>query len=112
MSFDPDLMKGSMEPVALRIISEGERYGYEIAKLVNERTGGRFRWREGSLYPCLHRLEADGLVRSFWREAPNGKIRKYYQITRRGRRELARRTQEWSEFATAMNAILFSTGAA
>ena len=81
-------------------------YGYEIVKLVNQRTGGRFQWKEGSLYPCLHRLEAAGLLKAVWREAPSGKARKYYRITRRGRRELASRTAEWREFIEAVNGVL------
>jgi len=112
MGFNPDLVKGSMAPLMLRVLSEGERYGYQIVKIVHERTGGRFQWKEGSLYPCLHRLESGGLLRSVWRRATNGKLRKYYRITRRGRAELARRAQEWAEFAGAVNAVLFSTAPA
>jgi DNA-binding PadR family transcriptional regulator len=106
MNFTPDLMKGTTAPIVLRLLSEREMYGYEIVKVVDERTGGRFHWKEGSLYPCLHRLEAEALVRSYWQVAANGKSRKYYRITRRGRAELARRAEEWREFATAVNAVL------
>lgn len=106
MEFDPSLMKGSMAPIMLGIISEREMYGYEIVKLVHKRTGGRFEWKEGSLYPCLHRLEAAGFLKAVWREAPNGKARKYYRITRSGRMEYARRKEEWGEFADAVNSVL------
>ena len=106
MEFNGDLMKGSTAPIVLKLLSERQMYGYEIVKVVNERTGGRFRWREGSLYPCLHRLEAMGMLKSVWREAPNGKNRKYYLITRKGHAVLAKRTEEWTEFATAVNAVL------
>lgn len=106
MDFNADLMKGTTEPVVLRLLSEREMYGYEIVKVVNERTGGRFEWKEGSLYPCLHRLEAAGMLRSVWREAPNGKSRKYYRLTRRGRAQLAKRADEWVEFSQAVNALL------
>jgi PadR family transcriptional regulator, regulatory protein PadR len=109
MDFSPDLMKGTMAPMVLRLVSEREMYGYEIVKVVNERTAGRFEWKEGSLYPCLHRLEADGLVSSIWRNAPNGKPRKYYRITRRGRAELEARQAEWADFAAAVNAVLMQT---
>lgn len=109
--FNPDLTKGSTAPVVLRLLNEREMYGYEIVKVVNERTGGRFQWKEGTLYPCLHRLEAGRMLRSVWREAPSGKRRKYYRITRKGRTELARRTTEWTEFAKTVNAVLLSSPA-
>ena len=64
MEFDREMVKGTVEPIVLKLISEGESYGYEIVKEVNRRTGGKFEWKEGTLYPCLHRLEADGMLRS------------------------------------------------
>ena len=106
MGFDPNLVKGSMAPIMLGILNRREMYGYEIVKLVHERTGGRFEWKEGSLYPCLHRLEAGGFLKGIWREAANGKARKYYRITRRGRAELARRADEWGGFVDAVNSVL------
>ena len=106
MEFNKELIRGTVEPIVLRLLSGGEMYGYEIVKVVNERTGGRFEWREGSLYPCLHRLEADGMLKSVWRNAPNGKARKYYRVTRRGRAALTKRTTEWTEFAQTVNTLL------
>jgi DNA-binding PadR family transcriptional regulator len=106
MDFDRELLKGSTVPIVLRLLAEREMYGYEIVKVVKDRTGGRFEWKEGTLYPCLHRLDADGLVRSRWHEAPSGKMRKYYRITRKGLAELAQRREEWAEFAKAVNVLL------
>ena len=106
MEFDREMVKGTTGPIVLQLLGEREMYGYEIVKVVNERTGGRFEWKEGTLYPCLHRLESDGLVRSVWREAPNGKKRKYYRVTRRGLTELARSKEQWAEFAHGVNVLL------
>ena len=106
MEFKPDLMKGHMAPLVLKLLGEREMYGYEIVQVVNKRTGGRFDWKEGSLYPCLHRLEAEGKVKSTWRDAPSGKARKYYRITSRGRAELARHICEWGEFSRAVDSVL------
>jgi PadR family transcriptional regulator len=106
MVFNSDLTKGSMAPVMLKILGEQERYGYEIVQIVHQRTNGRFQWKEGSLYPCLHKLEGDGLLKSLWRDGPTGKKRKYYRITRKGRTELARRVEEWSEFSQTVNGLL------
>jgi PadR family transcriptional regulator PadR len=85
-------------------------YGYEMVKLVNARSNRALEWKEGTLYPTLHRLEADGLVESFWQDAPaetkGARQRKYYAITPKGRHELARRLAEWQDFTGAVNAVL------
>ena len=84
MSENKELMRGSVEVVILKLLSEHDMYGYEMIKTVNERSNGYFEWREGSLYPCLHKLESDGLVNSYTREG-NGKMRRYYTLTGAGR---------------------------
>ncbi|MGO8704049.1 MAG: PadR family transcriptional regulator [Candidatus Brocadiia bacterium] len=111
MEFRSDLVKGSVAPIVLKLLSERERYGYEIVKLVNERTQGALQWKEGTLYPCLHQLESDGLLSSAWREAESGKQRKYYRITRKGRAELASRTEEWAAFSKTITALLMGATA-
>jgi len=108
MNFSPELIKGTVEPVILQLLSEQERYGYELLKIVNERTKRIFEWKEGTLYPCLHRLEGDGLIQSRWDEADSGRQRKYYRITKRGQAALAERKQEWTAFAKAVNALLMA----
>jgi DNA-binding PadR family transcriptional regulator len=117
MDFSQDLVKGSIVPVVLSLVAERPMYGYEMVKLVNARTGGRLEWREGTLYPTLHKLESDGLIRSEWSEAPaapagGARTRKYYSITRTGRKELQRRASEWREFSTAVNMVLSPAGGA
>lgn len=111
MGFNPDLLKGSTGPIVLRLLGEREMYGYEIVKVVNERTRGALQYKEGTLYPCLHQLESDGLVSSVWRDSPAGKQRKYYRITRKGRAELAARTQEWGQFSAVVNDLLMGSPA-
>ena len=106
MVMNADLMKGSTLPLVLKLLSEREMYGYEMIKVINDRTNGALEWKEGTLYPCLHQLEADGLIRSDWREAPGERRRKYYSITRKGRTQLSSRTNEWNQFSTAINAVL------
>ena len=108
MNFSPELVKGTVEPVILQLLSEQERYGYELLKIVNERTQNVFEWKEGTLYPCLHRLEGNGLIQSRWGEADSGRQRKYYRITRRGLAALTERKTEWTAFAKAVNALLMA----
>jgi DNA-binding PadR family transcriptional regulator len=115
MDFSQDLVRGSIIPIVLALLNERPMYGYEIVKVVNARTGGRLEWKEGTLYPALHSLQADRLVTARWAEAPGagapGRLRKYYSITRRGRAELARRSEEWRQFSFAVNAILLGGAA-
>lgn len=108
MEFSQDLVKGTVVPVILQLLSEQERYGYEIIKTVNQRTGNAFEWKEGTLYPWLHRLEGDGLIQSRWVEADSGRQRKYYRITKRGLATLAERKEEWTSFSKAVNALLLA----
>ena len=71
-------------------------YGREIINTVRERSDGSFEWKEGTLYPCLHRLEEAGHVRSQWKMADNGRNRRYYAITPQGGDLLKRKLAEWS----------------
>jgi PadR family transcriptional regulator, regulatory protein PadR len=108
MKFSNDLVKGSVVPIILQLLSEQERYGYEIIKAVNQRTDNLFEWKEGTLYPWLHRLEGERLIQSRWVEVDSGRQRKYYQITKRGLAALVERKEEWAAFSQAVNALLLA----
>ncbi len=112
MPASKDLSRGTVAPIVLALLSERPMYGYEIVKLVNARSNGVLEWKEGTLYPTLHRLEGERLVRARWRDAETGKPRKYYELTRRGAAELATRRDEWRRLSTAVNALLFGPQAA
>jgi len=109
MTFDSDLVRSTAGPIVLRLVSERPMYGYELIKVVNDRTQGAFEWKEGTLYPCLHRLEAAGLIASDWETAPSGRRRKYYRITRKGAAELSEKVAEWKSFSLAMGGLFFAT---
>jgi DNA-binding PadR family transcriptional regulator len=108
MEFDASLFKGVVEPIVLKLVAERAMYGYEIIKVVNERTQGAFEWKEGTLYPCLHRLESAGWIKGQWRESESGRQRKYYAITRKGLAATKEKTTEWAAFSTAVNALLMA----
>lgn len=108
MDFDPNLTRSTVEPIVLKLVSERPMYGYEIIKVVNERTGQAFEWKEGTLYPCLHRLEGGRLIASDWRVSDNGRKRKYYSITRKGLAALKEKSEEWATFSSAVNALLLA----
>jgi len=112
MEFTPELIKGTVLPIVLKLLDERPMYGYEIIKIVNERTDNAFEWKEGTLYPWLHRLEADGLVRGEWQVAPSGRRRKYYILTRRGRTAMVSKVEEWQALSTAVNVLLLGPATA
>jgi DNA-binding PadR family transcriptional regulator len=90
-----DLTAASSTPIVLAILSEGDSYGYAIIQRVREISGGRLEWTDGMLYPVLHRLGRLGYVEARWEVAENGRRRKYYRITSRGRARLAEEHRQW-----------------
>jgi transcriptional regulator len=106
-----DLTRGTVEPVVLALLAERAMYGYEIVKLVHARTEGVLAYKEGSLYPALHRLEGEKLITAQWREAESGKRRKYYALTAAGEQALRQQREQWASFSGAVNTLLFGTSA-
>ena len=99
-------MKGSSESLLLCLLAQQPMYGYQIIKELERRSQGYFKFKEGTLYPALHRLEGAGLVEGKWQMLPTGRQRRYYHITDRGYRLLAVRMGQWQDFLTAMNLII------
>ena len=95
MEIGKDLVAAAATPLVLAILSEGESYGYAIIKRVDELSGGEMQWTDGMLYPVLHRLERNGLVKAEWGRSESGRRRKYYRITDQGSEELARQRRQW-----------------
>src|SRR5882672_4155720 len=103
---DTELLKGTLSLLILSLLSRKAMYGYEIAATVHRDTDGAFTWREGSLYPSLHKLEQTGLIVGEWEEKETGRKRRYYHITKEGRAALAEKVQSWTELCQAVNCIL------
>ena len=91
-----DILKGFVDSVILSILSQGDSYGYEIARSVNGKTDGALVLKEGTLYPALRRLEAEQYIEGYWGTEQEGARRRYYRITQRGRGALDRARDEWS----------------
>jgi DNA-binding PadR family transcriptional regulator len=107
MDIGKDLVAASATPLVLAILAEGESYGYAIIKRVGELSGGELQWTDGMLYPVLHRLERDNLVKASWGESDTGRRRKYYQLTKVGAEELERQKQQWQIINKALRATPF-----
>lgn len=100
------LYKGSLTTIILRLLEENERmYGYEICQKVKELTDGRLTVTEGALYPALHKLEGEGMLRAEYQEV-DGRMRKYYLLTEDGIRESASKMAELEAFVKQMQLLL------
>jgi PadR family transcriptional regulator, regulatory protein PadR len=105
--YDSDLLRGNTDSLLLSLISEhGETYGYRLIKEIEQRSQGYFRFREGTVYPALRKLENDGLITGEWKRLPNGQERRYYSITPKGQEFLIRKLAMWKDFSSAMALIL------
>ena len=101
-----ELIKGSIDSLLLCVIVQQPIYGYQIIKELEKRSQGYFKFKEGTLYPALHRLEKAGLIQGEWQTLPNGRQRRYYYITEKGLYTLAAKRGQWLDFLTAMNLII------
>ena len=95
MAISKDLIAASATPIVLSILSEAENYGYAIIKSVHELSDGQLQWTDGMLYPVLHRLESQGLIKSKWILSDTGRRRKYYRINRKGTLALNNQKSQW-----------------
>jgi transcriptional regulator len=100
-----ETLKGHLDALVLAVLADEPLHGYAVIEALRARSEGAFELAEGTLYPVLHRLEADGLLASSWSEAA-GRRRRVYRLTRNGRRALARRREEWASFVRAVDAVL------
>jgi PadR family transcriptional regulator len=97
-------LKGHLDGLVLATLRDGPAHGYAVIEALKERSEGAFDLAEGTVYPVLHRLEAEGLLSSTW-SAAAGRRRRVYRLTRRGRAVVAQRREEWRRFAHAVEAV-------
>lgn len=102
---DKALMSGSMGMLLLKLLSEGDKYGYEMIETLRQRSQNVFELKAGTLYPLLHGLEEKKLLTSYEMEAM-GKVRKYYSITKEGRKTLKLKEEEWKDYSLAVLRVL------
>jgi PadR family transcriptional regulator, regulatory protein PadR len=103
--FQRDLVRGSLDLMVLSVLASGKKYGYLIQREVREASGARVDLKAGTLYPLLHRLEDERLVRSSWDET-TGRQRKWYELTAAGRKRLVANAQEWTDYAACVKQLL------
>ncbi len=106
MKFERELLKGVAPVVVLEILSRGEMYGWELSEAVAKRSGNILSLGRGTLYPLLYNLEAKKLIRGRWEEKPGQRKRRYYSITARGTKHLARQKQQWERLQAGVGMVL------
>jgi transcriptional regulator len=104
--FSPELKKGSIEMLVLALLEARPRHGYEIGKLIEQRSGGRLTFALPTLYPTLLRLENRGLIKGRWVEKAGQRERCFYRLTRQGRRMLRQHQDTWSAYVAAVNEVM------
>lgn len=103
---DTELLKGTLSLLILSLLRRRPMYGYEIVKTVREETGGALEWKEGSLYPGLHKLAKDRLIRGEWQGTAGQRRRRYYHLTKEGRTALAEKIASWTLLSRAVEGVL------
>lgn len=102
---DKELKKGSTELLIMALVEDRPRHGYEIAKLIGERSEGVLQFHVASLYPLLYRMEKRGWIKGQWIEKTGQRRRRYYKLTAAGRKVLASQRNTWQAFFAALNRV-------
>lgn len=106
MNYGRELLKGSTDSLLLCLVGGKPMYGYQIIKELEKRSHGYFQFKEGTLYPALHRLEKAGFIKGRWEKLPGGQERRYYYITAKGQEALNERLAMWVGFSEAVNSVM------
>ncbi len=105
MKLSKELLKGSTDMLVLSILENESMYGYQMIKKLREKSNNIFNLQEGTLYPILHNSESKGYITSYW-DTTNSKKRKYYTITKDGKKYLKDKKEEWKIFSNGINDVV------
>jgi PadR family transcriptional regulator PadR len=100
-----ELKKGSAEMLIMALVEDRSRHGYEIAKLIGDRSEGVLQFHTASLYPLLYRMEKRGWIKGQWVEKPGQRRRRYYRLTAAGKKVLVSQRNTWQEFFAALDRV-------
>lgn len=101
-----DLLRGHTDTIILRLLTESDKYGYEITKRIFQDSGETYELKEATMYSSLKRLEADGNIIAYWGDESSGGRRKYYRITERGKKTYASNKQSWESAKQTLEHLL------
>ncbi len=106
MSVDKSLLAGSTTLLVLKLLEDGDKYGYQMVEELRRRSDKTFELKSGTLYPLLHTLEQKGYIEAWEENTGSARPRRYYHLTDKGRRQLAEKEEEWRSYAGAMLRVL------
>lgn len=101
-----DLLQGTLDLLALRALRDESRHGWGIQQRINQISKDALSINQGSLYPALIRLEKKGYIKSNWGVSENGRRAKFYELTKKGRKQMEEETELWRQFSIAVNLVL------
>ena len=101
-----EAIKGHLDLLLLSVLSDSPLHGYAVIEELRAKSGDAFNLPEGTVYPALHRLERERLIKSRWESSDNGRRRRLYSLTAGGRRRLLERKTEWRGFASAVGSVV------
>ena len=101
-----DLLRGHTDTIILNLLMGGDKYGYEISKLIQTNSSGEYELKEATMYSSLKRLESDGSITSYWGDETQGGRRRYYQITEKGKRVYSENKSNWEYAKRILNQLL------
>ncbi|KUO50000.1 MAG: PadR family transcriptional regulator [Desulfitibacter sp. BRH_c19] len=101
-----DLLRGHTDTIILKLLKGGDKYGYEISKLIHANSSGEYDLKEATMYSSLKRLEIDGGITSYWGDATQGGRRKYYTITERGKMTYLENKKNWESAKRILDQLL------
>lgn len=105
MAIDKSLVSGSMTMLLLKLLEEKDMYGYEMIESLKQKSNNVFELKAGTLYPLLHTMESKNLVKAYEQEVA-GKTRKYYSLTKEGKKVLDEKKQEWKEYSQGVQGVI------
>ena len=106
MTDKTDLLQGTLDMLVMRAVADEPLHGYALVHRLKLISGGRLNVPQGSLYPALHRLENQGMLKADWRDTDTGREAKFYRLTAKGRRKLEAEVAEWKELSIAIALVL------
>lgn len=106
MAINKSLLTGSTTMLVLKLLEDKDMYGYQMIEELAKKSDNTFSLKAGTLYPLLHNLEEQGLVTFYDEHADSARVRKYYRITKKGKKMLAAQKDEWEAYTSAVNQVL------
>lgn len=106
MAINKELLKGSTSMLILDLLNRQDMYGYQMTKTLEALSDNTFTLKEGTLYPILHSLEKDKMIESYTEDTESSRKRKYYRITKTGKKLLSEKKKEWNLFSTTINRVI------